>query len=406
MSNAFRNYANITQALEQANETKNQALQLREEAKEKADMTGKTLGELKSAITGKMALNKIYKNIKTRAEQKVKSVAEAKLKNLRDRINKGPADDSTEDDGDAGGNDSGSSGAKNEPTTTEDLQPEGPENTEPPSYDDMLSRSTQATEDRFNELFGESNEARGSALSDSEARGIMDRGLSRVSKFEDRVQNGDAEGSEVRAASRNAEGGIDEISSRRNTFDDDDLGEEDTGATYNRANGLNDEELGDLKSWWGAKNDAAGPDEIENLAQNFSSRVGNFTNRISNMRFNKPNTEYDDWDKPEDFNEDYDEWDKPEDFDDSGDTGKIISDTGKKILKKTGEDELAETGGEEAGLGVLDSIPFADIFGFLGGAILAGVEEHKMHKEERLEESQAGQGGQTGVTDQAGVGGE
>ena len=324
---------------------------------------------------------------------KKKQIWLAKLKNLRDRINKGPADDSTEDDGDAGGNDSGSSGAKNEPTTTEDLQPEGPENTEPPSYDDMLSRSTQATEDRFNELFGESNEARGSALSDSEARGIMDRGLSRVSKFEDRVQNGDAEGSEVRAASRNAEGGIDEISSRRNTFDDDDLGEEDTGATYNRANGLNDEELGDLKSWWGAKNDAAGPDEIENLAQNFSSRVGNFTNRISNMRFNKPNTEYDDWDKPQDF-------------DDSGDTGKIISDTGKKILKKTGEDELAETGGEEAGLGVLDSIPFADIFGFLGGAILAGVEEHKMHKEERLEESQAGQGGQTGVTDQAGVGGE
>ena len=391
MSNAFRNYSNLSQALEQANDTKNQALQLTEEAKEKAEMTGKTLGELKSAITGKMAASKIYKNFKTRAEQKLKSVAEKKLQNLKDKFNKGPADDTTEDDGDAGGNDAGSGGAKSEPTTTEDLEPEGPENTEPPSYDDTFENATQSIEDRFKQLFGDSSEVRGSDLSDSEAKSIMDRGLSRVSKFEDRVQNGDAEGSEVKAISRNADGGIDEISARKNTFDDEDLGEEDSGATYDRANGLNEDELSDLKNWWGSKNDAASGDDIEDLAQNFSSRVGNFTSRISNMRFNSSNAG--DADVAQD----------------TQDVSKVVSDAGKTILKKAGEktaEEVAAEGGEEGGLSVLDAIPGLDIFGFLGGAILAGVEEHKMHKEERLEEAQAGKGGNTGFTDQAGVDGE
>ena len=47
--------------------------------------------------------------------------------------------------------------------------------------------------------------------------------------------------------------------------------------TYNRANGLTDDETSDLKNWFSSKNDASGPDEIDNLEQNFNYRGGNFT---------------------------------------------------------------------------------------------------------------------------------
>jgi len=76
----------------------------------------------------------------------------------------------------------------------------------------------------------------------------------------------------------------------------------------------------------------------------------------------------------------------------------------EKSVEKTAVKTGVEEGGEEAGLSVLDAIPGLDLLGFLGGGILAAIEAHKQRKEERAEEA-----GATGLANQAvqvGVGGE
>ncbi len=75
-----------------------------------------------------------------------------------------------------------------------------------------------------------------------------------------------------------------------------------------------------------------------------------------------------------------------------------------KSVEKTAVKTGAEEGGEEAGLSILDAVPGLDLLGFLGGGILAAIEAHKQRKEERIEEA-----GATGLANQAvqvGVGGE
>ena len=74
-----------------------------------------------------------------------------------------------------------------------------------------------------------------------------------------------------------------------------------------------------------------------------------------------------------------------------------------KMAREAGEKALAE-GGEEAGLSIADAIPGLDVLSFIGGGILAAIEAHKQKKEEAVEEA-----GATGTPNQAvqiGVGGE
>ena len=163
----------------------------------------------------------------------------------------------------------------------------------------------------------------------------------------------------------------------------------------------------------------------------------------NNVSTENSNTEYDDWDKPGDYNEDFDDWDGPAEepppattaekgFDDwdtpyepaeapppytssdavSASRGgtfqnpvanerankqpNVDEDTqsGKGKGKGGEEDDLedlgeegGELGGEEAGLGLLDAIPGADIIGVIGGAIIAGIEARKEKKEVADEEN-------------------
>ena len=83
---------------------------------------------------------------------------------------------------------------------------------------------------------------------------------------------------------------------------------------------------------------------------------------------------------------------------------KGLADQMAKTTVKTGVDAGVEEGAAEGGLSVLDAIPGLDILGFIGGGILAAVEAHKQRKEESVEET-----GFTGGANQAvqiGVGGE
>lgn len=403
MANAFRNYVDLSGALEQANDTKNASLQKLEETKEKASMTGKTIGELKSAITGRSAGQKIWKDIiKPKVKAKLDKIAKEKLEQLQNKFKGGTADrtGTSTTTQPTGGEDSGSGGVENEPTTTADL---GDGDEPPPAYEDNFESSTQSAEDRFNDLFGDSSEARGSAMTDEEAQGVMRRGLQRVSNFENRVKSGEAEGDETTAFANQGDGITSEWRTRKTDFTDEDMGDSVPGnETYNRANGLTDDETSDLKNWFSSKNDASGPDEIDNLEQNFNYRGGNFSNTITKMRFNNKTPT-----QPSSSSS------APDPTTDTPDAIDIAEPNAVSLLKKGGkklgeDDAIVEgaTDGAEVATGVLDSIPGLDILGMIGGAILAGVEGHKQHEDQKLEQNQSNQSSAITFVDQSGVGGE
>ena len=68
---------------------------------------------------------------------------------------------------------------------------------------------------------------------------------------------------------------------------------------------------------------------------------------------------------------------------------KGLADQMAKQSVKTGVDAGVEEGAAEGGLSVLDAIPGLDILGFVGGGILAAVEAHKQKKEEGIEDAGA-----------------
>jgi len=76
----------------------------------------------------------------------------------------------------------------------------------------------------------------------------------------------------------------------------------------------------------------------------------------------------------------------------------------KSAAEKAAASATAKLGGEEAGAGVLDAIPGADVIGLVVGGIMAAVAAHKAHKAEKDEESMAPAGNNTTISFQAGVG--
>ena len=80
------------------------------------------------------------------------------------------------------------------------------------------------------------------------------------------------------------------------------------------------------------------------------------------------------------------------------------SDLPDVIAKQTAKSG-AELAGDEAGASILDAIPGLDVLGVIGGAIMAGISEHKIHKQKKEEEAgQKDTGVSIGATFQSGVG--
>ncbi len=77
---------------------------------------------------------------------------------------------------------------------------------------------------------------------------------------------------------------------------------------------------------------------------------------------------------------------------------KMAKEAAEKVAVKGGEDAAAD-----AATGVLDAIPGLDVLGFIGGAILAGFQAKKEKKEENIEEEGAATATQAV---QVGIGGE
>ena len=76
----------------------------------------------------------------------------------------------------------------------------------------------------------------------------------------------------------------------------------------------------------------------------------------------------------------------------------------KSAAEKAAGSAAAKLGGEEAGAGVLDAIPGADVIGLVVGGIMAAVAAHKAHKAEKDEENMAPAGNNTTISFQAGIG--
>ena len=76
----------------------------------------------------------------------------------------------------------------------------------------------------------------------------------------------------------------------------------------------------------------------------------------------------------------------------------------KAAAERAAGGAAAKLGTEEAGAGILDAIPGADIIGVVVGGIMAAVAAHKAHKEEKDEEDLAPAGNNTTISYQAGIG--
>lgn len=355
MSNAFRNYDNLLSGLNQAQAEANNVATQYHQTKASAAGNIKILGETKLFLSGKPALQKIGKNIIKPLWNEYGSTIKNKLTSAF------------------------SSGENKLPPTTpststmpefgsqakQDMEDDA-------QYKDALGDMKANFEDRVASLQKE-----GKATSD-ELNTILDQGATRLRTFNKRVGSGEAEGDELVQPLQDLNNPyfntIDDVKNfgkftnytqPKSSFTSDDIGAQGQDFTYNRTNGLTDEETSRIQEL-GAKaynpsNITGGDSEAINNARGGVLESTNATNR--NLT-NEP----DDWDTP---------------F--KGDPEEDV----KKDLAPEAEDDAAELGGEEAATGILDAIPGLDILGAVGGAILAGIEGHHQKMETEAEKNVA-----------------
>ena len=353
MASAFRNYDNLLSSLAQAQNQANNVATQYHQTKASADGNVKILGETKLFLSGKSGLEKASKNIVKPLWNKYGSTIKNKL---TDAFGMGenklpPTTPSTSTMPEFG------SDAKQE--LEDDAQ-----------YKDGLGDMKAQFEDRVSSL-----QASDKATSD-ELNTILDQGATRLRTFNKRVGSGEAEGDELVQPLQDLNNPyfntIDDVKNfgkftnytqPKASFTSEDIGAKGQDFTYNRTNGLTDEETSRIQEL-GAKaynpsNITGGDSEAINNARGGVLESTNATNR--NLT-NEP----DDWDTP---------------F--KGDAEEDV----KKDLAPEAEDEGAELAGGEAATGILDAIPGLDILGAIGGAVLAGIEGHKQKVETEAEKN-------------------
>ena len=365
---AFSRYDQLLNAMGEANADKDARLAQIHSTKANIDSTGKILGETKLALTGINVQKAIGKKI-------VKPWLKKKYQEYKDKKSQ------------SGGGDN--EGGQNErlpdvPEQNSNAE-EGGQASEPSYEDDGNALTTDQVSDRIASAEAQEDEA-------DEVTNIVNRGAARVAKFENRVANGQAEGEELTTEARQGgalalDNGIKDapltlqdwqatnatgFSQAKTSFTDSDLGETDTqGAAdqvYNRINGLSSNETDTVNDYLNRTltnqtPKGTPPTDVEASASRAGQTSGSLEEPVS----------------------------------EPGLTAAAEKQAAKTAVKSTveeGSEEAAATGGEiagaEAGLGILDAIPGADIFGAIGGAILAAVEAHKQKKQEAAMQSPPG----------------
>ena len=351
MASAFRNYDNLLSSLASAQAQANNTATQYHQTKASADGNVKILGETKLFLSGKSGLEKASKNIVKPLWSKYGSTIKNKL---TDAFGMGenklpPTTPSTSTMPEVG------SDAKQE------LEDEA-------QYKDGLGDMKAQFEDRVSSLQKE-----GKATSD-ELNTILDKGASRLRLFNKRVGTGETEGDELVQPLQDLNNPyfntIDDVKNfgkftnytqPKSSFTAEDIGAKGQDFTYNRTNGLTDEEASRVQELgskaYNPSNITGGDSEAINNARGGVLESTNATNR--NLT-NEP----DDWDTPFKGGDDV-----------------------EKDLAPEVEDEGAEIAGGEAATGILDAIPGLDILGAIGGAVLAGIEGHKQKMETEAEKN-------------------
>ncbi len=373
---AFSRYDQLLNAMGEANADKDARLAQIHSTKANIDSTAKILGETKLALSGMSAQKALGKKV-------IKPWLKKKFQEYKDKKSQ------------SGGGDN--EGGENErppdvPEQNSNAE-EGGQASEPSYEDDGNALTTDEVSDRIASAEAQEDEA-------DEVTNIVNRGAARVSKFENRVANGDAEGEELTTEARQGgalalDNGIKDapltledwqatnatgFSQAKTSFTDSDLGETDTQGVdqvYNRINGLSSNETDTVNDYLNRtltnQTPKGTPPSDAETAASRARRAGQGKGSV-----------------------DPDEVDPLEP---GGDEAALAAAAEKRVAVKTaektaektaaeegGEEAGAEVGGEvagaEAGLGVLDAIPGADIFGAIAGGILAIVEAHKQKKQE------------------------
>ena len=353
MSNAFRNYDSLLSGLQSAQNQANNVATQYHQTKASAAGNIKILGETKVFLSGKPALQKIGKNIIKPLWNEYGSTIKNKLTSAfgMGENKLPPTTPST------------STMPKFGSQAKQDMEDDA-------QYKDALGDMKAQFEDRVSSL------QKSDRATSDELNTILDQGATRLRTFNKRVGTGEAEGDELVQPLQDLNNPyfntIDDVKNfgkftnytqPKSSFTSDDIGAQGQDFTYNRTNGLTDDEMSRVQEL-GAKsynpsNITGGDSEAINNARGGVLESTNATNR--NLT-NEP----DDWDKP--F-----EGDAEEDV--------------KKDLAPEAEDEGAELAGGEAAAGILDSVPILDILGVIGGAVLGGIEGHHQKMETEAEKN-------------------
>jgi len=374
MTDAFKNYDNLLSSLNQANMEQRNANITLHQTKAGIDSGAKVLGEMKLFISGKPALEKISKNIARPLYDKYgKEFVDNKIQSLKNKLGyKSKETPKPEDSPD--GTDQNAEGSSNKPPV-EDAE-ESPE--------ELNQRLLTEQTGREARLANEADEAEQQSSRTSEVNDILSRGAKRAEMFEKRVASGDAEGEELIAPIKNMKNpfadnledyrnsDLTDFSQARTSFTANDLGASGVNETYDRANGLTDAEKQTVSN--NAEQGINANEINAPTSEALNTSGGTFQNSIAQSRSSvQPNV------KSDAQTNEPDDWDKPP----------VEDDAVEKTAGKTLAEETAETGAEEGGISILDSIPGVDIFGAIGGAILAGIMAHREKKQEEAEKDVA-----------------
>ncbi len=387
MADAFKNYDNLLSSLEQANSEQRNANITLHQTKAGIDSGAKVLGEMKLFISGKPALEKLNKNlVKPLYEKYGKEFVDSKIQGLKNKLGYQSKETAKPEDS-PDGTDQNEAGSSNKPPV-EDA-------TETP--EELNERLLGEQTGRAERLTNEADEAEQQSARTSEVNDILSRGAKRAELFEKRVASGDAEGEELIGPIKDMKNpfadnledyrnsDLTDFAQPRTSFTANDVGAQGVNETYDRANGLTDAEKQTVSD---NVEQGINPSEVAPSSEALNTSSGTFQNSIAQDRASvQPNV------KADAQTNEPDDWDKaPEETQD------VEKTTGKTVAEET-----AETGAEEGGLSVLDAIPGIDLFGAIGGAILAGIMAHREKKQEEAEKDVAPM--TTNVDTEIGLGG-
>ena len=360
MADAFRNYENVLSGLTAAQNQANNVATQYHQTKASADGNVKILGETKLFLSGKPALQKIGKNIVKPLWNEYGATIKNKLTSAFSRNE--------------------NSIPKFGSQAKQDLNDEV-------EYKDGLAEMKANFDSRVSSLRAEDK-----ATSD-ELNNILDKGAGRLRIFNKRVASGETEDEELLPTIKDlgnpffntiddvkTYGKFTDFTQPKSSFTADDLGAKGQDFTYNRTNGLTDEEMSRVQ-------------ELGAKAYNPSNITGGGSEAINDARggvlkgVNAENKGL--------MNDKYDDWDTPFEGDMKGKGDNVEEDVAG------GDEEATDLAVGATADGILDAIPGLDILGAVGGAILAGIEGHKQKEQTEAEKDVVSLG--TNVNTQIGI---